>query len=153
MPICVLFLIWLRDPLYYQISLFLSIFLDFWSWYEGVIHTFKMLKNTSLLKIYPKATKKLKFTSICSDDHGGFCHPFRPLWAVTLMKKCLKRIGHKGVRNWLLLLPRAELTKIISFLRQVKPNVIKAFVCALEHIEKDFLIKRPEKIGSFPVPF
>ena len=25
--------------------------------------------------IYPKASKKLKFTSICSDDHGGFLTP------------------------------------------------------------------------------
>ena len=34
-----------------------------------------MFKNTFMLKIYPKASKKLKFTSICSDDHGGFVTP------------------------------------------------------------------------------
>ena len=42
-----------------------------------------MYKNTFLLKIYPKVSKKLKFTSICSDDHWGFCHPLRPLWTGT----------------------------------------------------------------------
>ena len=43
---------------------------------EGVVHGLKMLLNTFLLKIHPKAFKKLKFTSICSDDHGGFVTPF-----------------------------------------------------------------------------
>jgi len=75
MPICVLFLIWPRDPLYYQISLFLSIFLDFWSSFEGATHALKMFTNPFLLKIYPKASKKLKFTSICSDDHGDLSPP------------------------------------------------------------------------------
>ena len=28
-----------------------------------------------MLKIYPKASKKLQFTSICSDNHGGFVTP------------------------------------------------------------------------------
>ena len=58
MPICVLFLIWARDPLYYQISLFLSFLGTFWSWFKGVIHALKMFKNTFLLKIYPKVSKK-----------------------------------------------------------------------------------------------
>ena len=70
MPICVLFLIWLRDPLCYQISLFLSIFLTF----EADLKM-KMFKNTFLLKIYPKASKQLKFTSLCSDDHGVLSPP------------------------------------------------------------------------------
>ena len=31
-----------------------------------------MFKNTFLLKIYPKVSKKLKVTSICTDEHGFF---------------------------------------------------------------------------------
>ena len=31
-----------------------------------------MFENTFLLKIYQKASIKLKFTSICSNAHGGF---------------------------------------------------------------------------------
>ena len=33
-------------------------FLDFWSWFEGVIHAIKMFKNIFLLKIYPNLPKK-----------------------------------------------------------------------------------------------
>ena len=47
-------------------------FWDFWSWFKGVIHALKMFKNPFLHKIYPKASKKLKFTSICSNDQAGF---------------------------------------------------------------------------------
>ena len=75
LPQWVLFLIWPREPLYYQFSFF-QLFLDFWSWFEGVICASKMFKNTFLLKIYPKASKKpLKFTLICSYNHGGFVTP------------------------------------------------------------------------------
>ena len=43
---------------------------------EVVIHALNMFINTFLLKIYPKGSKKLKSTSICSDDHGGFVTPY-----------------------------------------------------------------------------
>ena len=72
---CVLFLIWPRDPLYYQISLFLSIFWNFEADLMGFIHTLKMFKNTFLLKIYQKLPKNLTFTLICSDDQGGLVTP------------------------------------------------------------------------------
>ena len=64
--------------LFYQISLIFPIFehfLEFWSKVKGVIHTLKMLKDTFLLKIYPRASKKLKFASICSADQEGFVTP------------------------------------------------------------------------------
>ena len=50
-------------------------FWDFWSWFMGVIYALRTFKITFLLKIYPKASKKLKFSSICSDDRGGFVTP------------------------------------------------------------------------------
>ena len=36
-------------------------------------------KKTLLIKIYPKVSKKLKFTSICSDDQAVFVTPLQPL--------------------------------------------------------------------------
>ena len=75
MPICVLFFIWPRDPLYYQISLFLSIFWNFEADLRGFIDTLKMFRNTFLLKIYQKLPKNLTFTLICSDDQGGLVTP------------------------------------------------------------------------------
>ena len=71
MPICVLFLIWPRDPLYYQISLFLSISGTFEADLRGLfnVHAFKMFKNTFLLKIYPKASKNLNLRPLYNDDH------------------------------------------------------------------------------------
>ena len=34
-----------------------------------------MLENPFLLTIYPRTSKKLKFTLICSDDQKGFVTP------------------------------------------------------------------------------
>ena len=65
MHTCVLFLIW---PFFT-----FEHFLDFWSWFEVVIHTLKMSKNTFLLKIYPKTFKKLKFTVICKSCSKLVC--------------------------------------------------------------------------------
>ena len=79
MPICLLLLIWPRDQLYYQISLFLSIFLTF----EADL---KMFKNHFLLKIYQKASKKTQFYFNLFGWQWGFCHPLRPLcfWTYTV---------------------------------------------------------------------
>ena len=68
MPICTLFLIWPGDSLYCQISLFLSMFWTFEADLRGLFMLYKYLK-----KIYTQnIPNKLKFTSICSDDQGGF---------------------------------------------------------------------------------
>ena len=60
MPICVLFIIWPRDPLYYQISLFLRVFLGGYSCFKNV------LKHFSAQNI----SKSFQKPQICSDDHG-----------------------------------------------------------------------------------
>ena len=39
------------------------------------MHALNMFKSTLLPKIYPKASKKLKVTLVCSDNHGGFVTP------------------------------------------------------------------------------
>ena len=55
-----------------------------------------MFKNTFLLNIYPKASKKIKFTSICSDDHGGFVTPpTSALCTVSLNPKSTKKLPLK----------------------------------------------------------
>ena len=79
MPICVHFLISPRDPLYYQILLFLSFFWTFKADLRGLFMLWKCLKNTFLLKIYPKALKNLQIYFNLYGWPRVFCHPLRPL--------------------------------------------------------------------------
>ena len=50
-----------------------------------------------MLKIYLKASKNLKFTSICSDDHGGFVTPSDQC-AVALKNLNLKHLSTLNIR-------------------------------------------------------
>ena len=61
MPMCVLFLIWPRDPLYYQIFLFFSIFWTFEADLR-VIHTSeKQFSAKNIPKSFQKKSNLLQF--------------------------------------------------------------------------------------------
>ena len=75
-----------------------------------------MFKNIFLLKIYPKASKKHKFTSICSDDHGhgGFVTPFDHCALVITFEECFKGRLKDGGSQYIIKIIAKRLRKLLE---------------------------------------